>query len=929
MSTTSGFGNNSPRGRHNMVRGVSGVDSGSPKVAEPDAGALTDFFLDVPVDERDSVWLREVSKELRRYGMQLGPHYPELPPPKRREIFGRYCGDHDEQSCHQMLSSSPFDRKAGNSSPPVALPKSPAGMCAIAAAAAEERRASSARGKRAQGACPSDKDQIEHLRQQMWKATKKMKERRRLFVHKPLLLPAPLKMTPVLNKSLVDGRDPCNKDSKGPVDASLSHLLSRRTGIISIGGPGEDTDKTLESLEQCMFHQMQKLGEPQGPLHDGELESEFDDDTTSSEADHDEVSELDTRHVVPTQAPTRRMSRVLQTLETMQPLQPAELGRSAASRRPSVMASAARTTTPKPLLRIRLEASQAKEYFQQARILEGEVLNARPSRVGRQEPPHVECSSSPFEEKGNRLSHLLGVENAPPRLSRKSLFGGHMGTMDEESVLNNITLHSTHCERLARLRKLTTLHRAKVQRGFCVTTKECERFAEIFSRYDYNRSGGLDVVELHGALADLGLRPSNKKEKLELVRLVQGSEGSELDFRQFCRVVVARRKRAQEAQRDHLNRLFQQYDKDDSGALSADELMMVFNDLSLSPERDDERLAFLDAVREVDTDRSGEIEWSEFEILVQVVRERLAQCRREREVRISKQMKLPADIFLNFRPILTHMHDAFLEADSMGRGAVEHHKVEQLVWQLGFGKDPTTIAQLRTVDQVLKDLFDNHKLIDFCILLQIVQRLRELREESCSDKGLRSIFEMYDIDHSASLSMDEVHRILIDLGLAGSNDPKHEARVNQQLVEIFEETDNDGNGTIEYNEFYLLFHRVSEMLYKKRRDEERKTAESLGFGEDELRDMREIFAMLDKDGTGSLPFDEVVRAVNIVGDNPVVEETMQKYDGEHLGRLNFESFLHVIRDTHPTLLKGHDGHSSMINAEEVVRRNSGIFNAFG
>jgi len=87
------------------------------------------------------------------------------------------------------------------------------------------------------------------------------------------------------------------------------------------------------------------------------------------------------------------------------------------------------------------------------------------------------------------------------------------------------------------------------------------------------------------------------------------------------------------------------------------------------------------------------------------------------------------------------------------------------------------------------------------VILQIVQRLRELCEQTCSDKRLRSIFEMYDIDNSASLSMDEVHMILIDLGLAGSSDTKHEAQVNQQLVEIFEETNNDGNATIECNEF--------------------------------------------------------------------------------------------------------------------------------
>jgi len=493
---------------------------------------------------------------------------------------------------------------------------------------------------------------------------------------------------------------------------------------------------------------------------------------------------------------------------------------------------------------------------------------------------------------GSGLASLVRTEEGEnERDGSQELTAAPEMRMVSSQVLGRLKLKTSKQRRLDRLRKLTTLcWSSRLKNAYGMQEKDRQRYEEVFKRYDYNRSGGLDLVECYDALADLGLKPMDRQEKLKLKHAVEAEDG-ELDFSQFCKLAHERQTQINDAERQQLMQLFQQYDTDHSGALSAEELLEVFTDLHLSPERDDERIAFLDAVVESDIDGSGEIEWAEFEILVHIVRQKISQCRREREVRICQQMRLPPHIFLNFRHMLITLHDGFRAFDKNGQGTVCAEDVPDLILELGFDKNLKSIQEKIDNDEVLSKLLEDHELVDFAVLMQIAQRLREINDGTMVE-DLRRIFDMYDLDNNGTISEGEILKLMRDLGL-------EEWRDINEVTRLIDECDTDGNGVIDFDEFQLLFKTVSELQQRQQREMERQYSEGLGFDDAELRELREIFAMLDTEQANCLSFPEVTRALDLLGHSLGGEEALLLYDTEKLGRLDFKSFLQVMRDAVP------------------------------
>lgn len=301
-----------------------------------------------------------------------------------------------------------------------------------------------------------------------------------------------------------------------------------------------------------------------------------------------------------------------------------------------------------------------------------------------------------------------------------------------------------------------------------------------------------------------------------------------------------------------------------------------------------------------DINGSGEIEWEEFEPLVQRVTEKLGQCRRQREVRMREHMKLPPDIFLNFRSQLIHFHEAFRQFEQAehntlpGQAAIHVGHVGQLAVSLGMVKDQKSFHEAWGADEELRALLVHRDCVDFGIFLQVAQRLRVFREGQ-SGQSLRIIFDMYDVDNSGDLSIDELYRLMRDLGFEISSSLRGDVR------RLFEESDFDGSGLIEYREFPELFHRICEMLHKHQRNKEWHAARDLGFSESEFHDLREVFQMLDTDNAGSLKFEDVKTALSLMGEKTASSDGLRKYDGFHIGRLDFTNFLKAMKDIKPTL----------------------------
>jgi len=476
--------------------------------------------------------------------------------------------------------------------------------------------------------------------------------------------------------------------------------------------------------------------------------------------------------------------------------------------------------------------------------------------------------------------------------TKSEFFDGGLVEFEPRSpLLGHLKLKSQRRKRMERVEKLTTLNRSNRLLNN-ISDAQRRRYEEVFKRYDVSRTVGLNLAETHGALADLGLKPSGRKDKLYIKHRLE-IEGGELDFHKFCALVTERQAQIHDSERHRLRALFKQYDRDGSGSLSAEELIHVFADLQLSPEADDECVAFLDAVVESDVDGSGEIEWSEFEVLVQTVRQKILQCRREREVRIAQQMRLPADVFLNFRHVLVALHCAFRQYDHSGTGAVDVEDVAELIMEMGLEKSLRRLRELLDKDEILHTLLhDRVDSIDFSVLLQVLQRLRML-QDGVKAEDLRRIFDMYDIDHNGTISEDELLWMMRDLDMP---DWQSHAGVSRLL----EEGDVNGDGVIDYEEFKVLFGRVSELRQRDHRESERKYAETLGFDAGELRDMRELFSYVGGDSTGCLPLQQVVKVLADLGHPEIPQEQLLSYDSERLGRVDFLGFVRVMKDVLPT-----------------------------
>ncbi|KAI8810980.1 hypothetical protein BJ742DRAFT_799397 [Cladochytrium replicatum] len=127
-------------------------------------------------------------------------------------------------------------------------------------------------------------------------------------------------------------------------------------------------------------------------------------------------------------------------------------------------------------------------------------------------------------------------------------------------------------------------------------TEEQEQMSEeTFAQFDRNGSGEIDAKELGTLLKRMGQNPS------EAVRLLGPDDAdrdgkiSKVEYRRiFARVMHA----PLELSKDTLLQMFQSYDKNGDGLLTADELRKVIlgltNDKSITPETVDELLAKAD-----------------------------------------------------------------------------------------------------------------------------------------------------------------------------------------------------------------------------------------------------------------------------------------------------------------------------------------------
>jgi calmodulin len=131
-------------------------------------------------------------------------------------------------------------------------------------------------------------------------------------------------------------------------------------------------------------------------------------------------------------------------------------------------------------------------------------------------------------------------------------------------------------------------------------------------------------------------------------------------------------------------------------------------------------------------------------------------------------------------------------------------------------------------------------------------------------------FEVFDKDKDGKITTKEIGTILRNLGQNPSE---------KQLNEMISEIDQDGNGTIDFNEFIGL-------IIKKMK-------------EPDLNDeMIDAFSIFDKDGNKFITSHEmrnVLRKIKIISDDDI-EELVKEADIDGDGQIDYEEFIRMVVD---------------------------------
>merc|ERR1712166_1562446 len=148
-----------------------------------------------------------------------------------------------------------------------------------------------------------------------------------------------------------------------------------------------------------------------------------------------------------------------------------------------------------------------------------------------------------------------------------------------------------------------------------------------------------------------------------------------------------------------------------------------------------------------------------------------------------------------------------------------------------------------------------NKSMPFSSLLKMVRSLRagQLRAEEYS---LRPMFERLDRDHSQHLEISELTPLLEELGLQ----PK--CWEDQMTIRrLLDDTDEDHNGSLNFDEFSVLVQRLRELLTSAARRRQHLAANELGFSDRQVAELRDVFFPLDTEQDGLLRIDQLRKAL--------------------------------------------------------------------
>jgi len=286
----------------------------------------------------------------------------------------------------------------------------------------------------------------------------------------------------------------------------------------------------------------------------------------------------------------------------------------------------------------------------------------------------------------------------------------------------------------------------------------------------------------------------------------------------------------------------------------------------------------------------------DFETLEKVIatcRERSVFVVRARERALQKAEKLSQRMFEEFRLDLVTLHNIFLRNDDDGSGTLDHGEVMMMLKE--FGLYPQTLAEKGDIEAILGKIGKLQGAtggFNFPNFLVLVREIRTYQKMKRIDEQIR-LFNKYDRDKGGTLSIQEVSRLLTDMG----NAPRCQ-KEQEDVAALIEMVDVDGSGTLDFQEMQDLCQYMFEKLKSVEYAAEVDLATSLGFSGEELREFRYIFTRWDTDQSNSMEIHELKSAVATLGMQVSAEAfmtTFKQLDTSGNGSLEFIEFIEFMR----------------------------------
>jgi len=243
------------------------------------------------------------------------------------------------------------------------------------------------------------------------------------------------------------------------------------------------------------------------------------------------------------------------------------------------------------------------------------------------------------------------------------------------------------------------------------------------------------------------------------------------------------------------------------------------------------------------------------------------------------------------------LYSCFLRYDTDESGALSRPEVCTMLREWGFltGKREWDNYLLNTVvDEYLLGRQD----LAFPQFLRLVTDVRDEAKRLCFDET-QAQFKRFDKNNSKALSVAELSKLFIEMGLAPKGREEQEA-----IQKLVLSCDDDGSGELDINEFSNLVQLVKEKQHSLRLYKDIERGIELGFAESQVREYRKHFWDLDVDNTGTLDLNEMralMQKLHLPITNDQVRKVMVRVDLDQSGQVSFQEFLYLVHLLEETL----------------------------